>query len=83
MIEGFVANFTRTQLSARKAAAPIVDRMGARTDVGADADPSVLIAVGAELVDGRARRPARRRAGGAPRWSAWTGSRRWPAPSPG
>lgn len=49
MIEGFATNFTRAQLSARRAARPIIDRLRARGDVGIDADPSVLIAAGAEL----------------------------------
>jgi DNA-binding CsgD family transcriptional regulator len=48
-IEGFAANFTRAQLSARRAAQPIIDRLRARRHVGLDADPSVLIATGAEL----------------------------------
>ena len=49
MIQGFAANFTRAQLSARRAARPIIDRLRARDDVGTDADPSVLIAISAEL----------------------------------
>lgn len=47
-IEGFAANVTRAQLSARRAAQPFVDRLRERTDVGLDADPPVLIAIAAE-----------------------------------
>ena len=49
MIEGFTANITRAQLSARAAAQPIVDRLRSRGEVAEDADPPVLIAIAAEL----------------------------------
>jgi len=49
MIEGFVANLTRAQLSARVAARPIISRLLAREGITVDADPSALIALAAEL----------------------------------
>ena len=49
LVEGFAANLTRAQLSGRRAAQPIVDRLRRRTDVGRGGDPPVLIAIGAEL----------------------------------
>lgn len=56
MVEGFAVNFSRAQLSARQAAQPIVDRLRERGDVGPGGDPSVLIAIGAELaMEGRDR----------------------------
>ena len=49
LVEGFAVNLTRAQLSGRRAAQPIIDRLRDRRDVGPDADPPVLIAIGAEL----------------------------------
>jgi len=49
MVEGFAANLTRAQLSGRRAARPIVQRLRRRTDVGPEADAALLIAIAAEL----------------------------------
>jgi DNA-binding CsgD family transcriptional regulator len=56
-IEGFAANVTRAQLSARRAAQPIIDRLRERTDVGDEADPPVLIAIAAEYAMAGTDRP--------------------------
>jgi len=48
-LQGFAVNLTRAQLSARRAAWPMVCAVREQGELTADADPSVLIAVAAEL----------------------------------